>query len=96
MPFDDLQQAGALGRRNVADKYRTPKRQQMSQSLNPGVMSQQMQQYQSTEGRPVNLGRLDASIAAGHTPQDSIQVFRQSQVNIHAGPLHESATNGIE
>ena len=42
LPFDEFQQTGAVARRNLADKYRTPKRPQMSQSLNPGLMSQQM------------------------------------------------------
>jgi hypothetical protein len=30
MPFDDLQYTSAAGRRNVVEKYRTPKRHQMS------------------------------------------------------------------
>ena len=96
MPFDDLQYAGAIGRRNVTDKYRTPKRQQMSQSLNPGALSQHMQQYQSTEGRPVNMGRLDAGVAAGRAPQDSIRILRQSQVNMHAGPHHEADASPMD
>lgn len=95
MAFDEFGQ-GAIARRNMADKYRTPKRPQMSQSLNPGLLSQQMQPFQSTEGRPVNMGRLDASIAAGRTPQDSIRVLRQSQVNMHAGPQHGTAVSPMD
>ena len=44
MPFEEFQQmpGSMTQKKQVTDKYRTPKRPQMSQSLNPGLMSQQI------------------------------------------------------
>ena len=44
MPFEEFQQIPApmTQKKQVTEKYRTPKRPQMSQSLNPGLMSQQI------------------------------------------------------
>ena len=72
MPFEEFQQitGGMSHKKHVTDKYRTPKRPQMSQSLNPGLMSQQIQPYQSSEGRHINIGQLDGNgtITFGRTP----------------------------
>ena len=42
------------------------------------------------------MGRLEAGIVAGRTPQDSIRVLRQSQVIMHAAPQHDTAVSPLD